>query len=1258
MPSLTQLSLQANSFETEGRITTLGHVFKQGDIASGAVLQARIDEAVLPLQVDIKSTWPDGSLKHAVLSFSNPAGLATATIDLLISETQTPGDPAVDPIDDPVTDPIDTAADPATDNGTPAQDATTHPATDSSAPSTDAPTDTDTEATPPDTPTDPAIDTDTPGEPAVIDVAAAALAQGYAFEVEIDGEIVDVAALLAGAGGSDWLSGALVSETRVAATLANGLEVRVDVRAGADGVIDTSVVVGNDNILTTGLEAKTYAVAVRQNGETLYENAALTQPHFTVWREQFSTETAANTAHVVYDLDYLRGTGLLPSVDDTLPLTDSLEYYDRLTDPGATFDPLELGGIDNRGGIDGDRGRTGDTPSYGLLTDDQHSYLVTQSAEAREAMLALTDQYGAFSNYYQNPETGEAYFLEDTAFNSFRTGTGKDLPGTDGIIDLTNDGEANRNKTSHKPSEYYLSYLVSGDRYYADGLAHEAGSAHLLWENATYLTERGAVNFGAQLREQTWMLRDLFYGASLAPDGTHAAEVLNARLDGALQDYVDYYVNDLALENQLGRTLSGARVAPRFTDGELEGVLQSYNGSALDRPYWQDWFATVIGQIAATGNENALTLGRWMAGFSAERFLQDDFDPLHNFYSLTNYPGDRGSRDLDSDITWAELNTAAQGLDGIGPDVNPWADETFYAAAAWGGAAAAFSGVRDARYAEALLWMSSQLTDEYIALQLLQGSAPQMAVPVTFADKTIAGVLDRTIGTAEGEAITDEHGNRIIHAGDGDDTVVTGGGSHLVEGGEGNDRLRGGAGEDWLFGGSGADTLSGGAGINYLQGDRFDRDFVRSADRFLFTDTPGETTIGDFDVAQDSLVFESFEDITTAAQALNGFLDSDGGATLVSGAHKLVLSGLTVADLTLEGSAPSIIISQNKTLSGGNGNDTISADIADENPLLLRGFGGDDTLNGSDGGERLSGGSGNDTLNGDGGNDMLFGGSGDDMLHAGDGDDRVFGGGGADQIEGGSGQDTINANSGNDTVYGGADADLIRGGYNDDILYGEAGSDGIFGQSGNDTLYGGSEDDTLNGGSEDDMLFGEAGADHLAGASGNDMLTGGEGDDTLRGGAGDDTLLGGDGDDSLQGSRGADLLEGGEGNDRLRGSLDGDILRGGAGDDRLSGDADADTLDGGDGNDMLLGGDGDDHLSGGEGIDLFVFRNGWGADTVSDFANDGSEKLNLRAISDLSEFTQLTITDGAEGALVSFAGNSILLEGLSAADLDTSDFIL
>lgn len=60
---------------------TFGHVFKQGDVPNGAVLGARLASgAAVPLQVDAKVRYADGSLRHGVLTAvvpSLPAGGAS-----------------------------------------------------------------------------------------------------------------------------------------------------------------------------------------------------------------------------------------------------------------------------------------------------------------------------------------------------------------------------------------------------------------------------------------------------------------------------------------------------------------------------------------------------------------------------------------------------------------------------------------------------------------------------------------------------------------------------------------------------------------------------------------------------------------------------------------------------------------------------------------------------------------------------------------------------------------------------------------------------------------------------------------------------------------------------------------------------------------------------------------------------------------------------------------------------------------------------
>ena len=60
------------------------------------------------------------------------------------------------------------------------------------------------------------------------------------------------------------------------------------------------------------------------------------------------------------------------------------------------------------------------------------------------------------------------------------------------------------------------------------------------------------------------------------------------------------------------------------------------------------------------------------------------------------------------------------------------------------------------------------------------------------------------------------------------------------------------------------------------------------------------------------------------------------------------------------------------------------------------------------------------------------------------------------------------------------------------------------------------------------------------------------------------------------------------------------------------------TLNGGANDDDLIGQDGDDTLTGGSGADEFVFDDGDGDDTVTDFQN-GSDQFDLTAVAGVDD---------------------------------------
>ncbi|WP_146589871.1 calcium-binding protein [Puniceibacterium confluentis] len=292
--------------------------------------------------------------------------------------------------------------------------------------------------------------------------------------------------------------------------------------------------------------------------------------------------------------------------------------------------------------------------------------------------------------------------------------------------------------------------------------------------------------------------------------------------------------------------------------------------------------------------------------------------------------------------------------------------------------------------------------------------------------------------------------------------------------------------------------------------------------------------------------------------------------------------------------------------------------------------------NGTEGRDTLLGGAGNDALRGLGASDRLEGFDGDDLLDGGDGEDELLGGGGNDTLLGGEGNDAIAASFGDDSVEGGGGNDLIGGGQGNDTLRGGAGDDGIRGGDGDDLVSGGDGDDRLSGGWGDDVMLGGAGDDNIGAGGGRDVIYAGLGNDTVGGGYDDDVLILGAGDDVGYGGQGADWIHGGTGNDLLFG--------GGSYD-----------------NDTLIGGSGNDTMSGGWGADSFVFEafSTGEIDVITDY-DLFEDRLVLAGVagSDAeAQFAALDISDGDDGAEISYQGHVIVLNFVSAADIGIGDFV-
>ena len=123
----------------------------------------------------------------------------------------------------------------------------------------------------------------------------------------------------------------------------------------------------------------------------------------------------------------------------------------------------------------------------------------------------------------------------------------------------------------------------------------------------------------------------------------------------------------------------------------------------------------------------------------------------------------------------------------------------------------------------------------------------------------------------------------------------------------------------------------------------------------------------------------------------------------------------------------------------------------------------------------------------------------------------------------------------------------------------------------------------------------------------------------------------------------------------------------GSGDDLLVGGASYDDIFGGDGDDEIIAGAGDDDIGGGEGndtieggagFDRFFFEENSGTDMIIDF-EDGIDILDYTGFGGTIEYADLTINQLGDDTYISGpGGETVILQGVQAATIDNSDFLI
>ncbi|WP_165448600.1 calcium-binding protein [Rhizobium leguminosarum] len=555
----------------------------------------------------------------------------------------------------------------------------------------------------------------------------------------------------------------------------------------------------------------------------------------------------------------------------------------------------------------------------------------------------------------------------------------------------------------------------------------------------------------------------------------------------------------------------------------------------------------------------------------------------------------------------------------------------------------------------------------------------------------------------------------------GDDLIIGFNVADVINAGAGNDAINAGDGNDVITGGTGNDTIDSGWGndtIYYARGDG--NDAITESGMW---DTDDRLVLSGINPADVTLA-RNGNDVTlviaeSAAGAGDGgsiLLSGNLNEYYQSGIEKVVFAdgttwtrdtmrvallaqastsgddviiGFNVADVINAGAGNDTINTGdgNDVITGGTGNDTIDSGWGNDTIYYARGDGNDaitesgmwDTddrlvLSGINPADVTLARNGNDVTlviaesaagAGDGGSILLSGNLNEyyqtglekvvfadgttwtrDTMRVAllaqastSGDDVIIGFNVADVINAGAGNDTINTGDGNDVITGGTGNDTIDSGWGNDTIYYARGD-------GNDAITESGMWDT------DDrlVLSGINPADVTLARNGNDVTlviaesAAGAGD-------GGSILLSGNLNEYYQ--TGLEKVVFADGTIWGRADLRSNIsyVGGTSGNDTITGTTDADNIHAGMGDDTLIGLAGDD---------AFVFRPGFGHDTINDFVA-GAQSVDIIDIgndlfADFASVLAAASQVGVDTVITHDANTSITLKNVALTSLHQDDF--
>ncbi len=337
----------AGNARSPAKLITFGEVFERNRLNAG--LQALIGNAAEPVQADVKSRYPDGSVRFAVLTMTTPKLRSGQKIPVMLRQ----------------------AASPHPGNVNLRQALAAH----------DITVTLRLNATGADT-----------GQ----------TAQTLSFDAA---RMLDAA--MRGHATSPWLSGPLASETRVSQRVAGSLRLVMDLRAYANGAIDADIQFNNDIAMQKRGGPASYAVAIAQDGHLAFAAPHVMQYQYQDWHTIIRSD-GRSSINVVHDIAVMERAGAVPSYQLKYGVAPKALYQEagQIRSPGWDT-PLAVNALTQYEPM------TGARPDIGPTTTANAIWLISQNPVAAVYAISQADTAGALPWHMFNLKTGNFITLAD-----------------------------------------------------------------------------------------------------------------------------------------------------------------------------------------------------------------------------------------------------------------------------------------------------------------------------------------------------------------------------------------------------------------------------------------------------------------------------------------------------------------------------------------------------------------------------------------------------------------------------------------------------------------------------------------------------------------------------------------------------------------------------------------------------------------------------------------------------------------------------